>query len=662
MTTPATHDVDATVEQIHRLVQAGCEIVRVTVPSTRDAEALPEIRRRLQASGIRVPLVADIHFSPAAAMMAVEHVEKVRINPGNYADTKRFKVWEYTDAEYQAELERIEERFKPLVLRAKERGVSLRIGTNHGSLSDRILNRYGDTPLGMVESALEFVRICERHGHHELILSMKSSNPMVMIRAYRLLSERMAAEGMNYPFHLGVTEAGDGEDGRIKSAVGIGALLEEGIGDTIRVSLTEDPVAEVPVAFALVDKYNHWIQSAQANSTGPSITDFSIAAATYARREAARLDVGKVSLGGGEPVRVECRLRAPLSDAAAVEEEIRSLEAPATTPDARAEILEVDLHQPSDIPKLEPLSQRLRSRSEGPALSLRMESTLASAVSASDLAKLAQVFDRLTLRLDASSDGHPSLERLLRAAQTQSVALHLEMCAEDEGSAASAHLARLAGRCHSESGRLPLLSLEIPAGVSPVVPYRVLARTLSESGIAAPLLLRVDVTDRLEDPLLFPSVYLGSLLCDGLGDAVRIEHYGSPADSLRLAFNILQGTRLRLFKTEFISCPSCGRTQFDLEETTRRIKARTAHLKGVKIAIMGCIVNGPGEMADADFGYVGWGPGKVSLFVGKDLIEKDIPYAEADERLVGLIKEHGRWTEPPVAGTPAALPAGGARD
>ncbi|MCI0657181.1 MAG: flavodoxin-dependent (E)-4-hydroxy-3-methylbut-2-enyl-diphosphate synthase, partial [Acidobacteria bacterium] len=584
------------------------------------------------------------------------------INPGNYADTKRFKVWEYTDAEYRAELERIEERFKPLVRRAKERGVSLRIGTNHGSLSDRILNRYGDTPLGMVESALEFVRICERHGHRELILSMKSSNPMVMIRAYRLLSERMAAEGMNYPFHLGVTEAGDGEDGRIKSAVGIGALLEEGIGDTIRVSLTEDPVAEVPVAFALVDKYNRWIQSTQNTSTGPSITDFSIAAAAYFRREAARLDVGKVSMGGGEPVRVECRLRAPLGDSAAVEEELRSLEAPSSTPDARAEILEVDLLQPPDIPRLEQLSRRLRSRPDAPALSLRMDSALTPAVSASDLAKLAQICDRITLRLDASfSEGRPWLE-LLGAAQTQAVALHLEMRAEHEGSAASAHLARMAGRCYSETGRLPLLSLETAVGVSPVVPYRVLTRTLSESGITAPLLLRVDVTNRLEDPLLFPSVYLGSLLCDGIGDAVRIEHYGSPADSLRLAFNILQGTRLRLFKTEFISCPSCGRTQFDLEETTRRIKARTAHLKGVKIAIMGCIVNGPGEMADADFGYVGWGPGKVSLFVGKDLIEKDIPYAEADERLVGLIKEHGRWTEPPVAGTPTALPAGGARD
>jgi (E)-4-hydroxy-3-methylbut-2-enyl-diphosphate synthase len=662
MTTPATHDVDATVEQVRRLVQAGCEIVRVTVPSTRDAEALPEIRRRLQAAGIRVPLVADIHFSPAAAMMAVEHVEKVRINPGNYADTKRFKVWEYTDAEYQAELERIEERFKPLVLRAKARGVSLRIGTNHGSLSDRILNRYGDTPLGMVESALEFVRICERHGHKDLILSMKSSNPMVMIRAYRLLAERMAAEGMDYPFHLGVTEAGDGEDGRIKSAVGIGALLEEGIGDTIRVSLTEDPVAEIPVAFSLVEKYNRWIQAAEPPPADPVAPLRFAPGDSYARRDSSRLEIGRIPLGGGEPVRVECRLRAPLGDLMEVEHELRSLEGPAATPDARAEILEVDISRESDIPNLEEISRRLRARPEAPALSLRLSPALTTHGNLQDLARLSRLCDRLTLPLDASSPDNPWLEPMLQATRSHGVALHLEIHLKDVGPDGPAHLARLAGRCHSETGRMPMLSLESAVGVSPVLPYQALATALARAGVPAPLLLRVDVTDRLEDSLLFPSVYLGSLLCDGIGDAVRIEHYGSPADSLRLAFNVLQGTRLRLFKTEFISCPSCGRTQFDLEETTRRIKARTAHLKGVKIAIMGCIVNGPGEMADADFGYVGWGPGKVSLFVGKDLIEKDIPYAEADERLVGLIKEHGRWTEPPLSGTPAALPAGGVRD
>jgi len=656
MTTPATHDVDATVEQIRRLVEAGCEIVRVTVPSTRDAEALPEIRRRLENERIRVPLVADIHFSPAAAMLAVEHVEKVRINPGNYADTKRFKIWEYTDAEYEAELARLEQRFKPLVLRAKERGVALRIGTNHGSLSDRILNRYGDTPLGMVESALEFVRICERHGHRSLILSMKSSNPMVMIQAYRLLAARMAGEGMDYPFHLGVTEAGDGEDGRIKSAVGIGALLEEGIGDTIRVSLTEDPVAEIPVAFALVEKYNRHLSS-ETISQPPRPSPAS-PGATYTRRLSTRLAVGPVALGESEPVRVECVLKAPLTDAAAVEEELRSLAGSTATPDAKAEILEVPLSRPGEIPHLARLVEALRSRASGPAVSAALGGSLAHS-GALPLEALAGCA-RITLAL--STDAAALRPLLRRAARDLGLALHLEARVADESAAPFVQLVDLARWCRDEAGSLPLLSLDIAAGISPIVPYRCLASVLSDRQVDAPLLLRVDASRFAEDPLLFSSVYLGSLLCDGVGDAVRVEGYLAPEDSLRLAFNILQGTRLRLVKTEFISCPSCGRTQFDLEETTRRIKARTAHLKGVKIAIMGCIVNGPGEMADADFGYVGWGPGKVSLFVGKDLIEKDIPYAEADERLVRLIKSHGRWTEPPVAAPSAPLPVGGARD
>jgi len=665
MTTPATHDVDATVEQIRRLVDTGCEIVRVTVPSTKDAEALPQIRRRLEADRIRVPLIADIHFSPAAAMMAVEHVEKVRINPGNYADTKRFKVWEYTDAEYQSELERIEERFRPLVLRSKQRGVSLRIGTNHGSLSDRILNRYGDTPLGMVESALEFVRICERYGHKELILSMKSSNPMVMIRAYRLLAERMAAEGMDYPFHLGVTEAGDGEDGRIKSAVGIGSLLEDGIGDTIRVSLTEDPVAEIPVAFALAEKYNAWLRKSAEKATAvPAAHPQSSAAlppppaATYSRRESCRLEVGIVCLGSHEPVRVECLLRSALQDPVSLDRELRSLEGPPAAPDARVEILEVDLRGKDAIPRVEELARRLREGGPLPALSVRIAAHRMGDLQDSDLNRLSKCCDRWTLRLNAASpDGGETLNRMLRHADGGRPTIGLEFEADHLIERIVPRLAGLAANCHAVTGRLPLLSLAAATGLSPVGPYRLLAKALSEAGIAAPLLLVADAVGRREDALLFSSVYLGSLLCDGIGDAVRVEHFGSPADSLRLAFNILQGTRLRLFKTEFISCPSCGRTQFDLEETTRRIKSRTAHLKGVKIAIMGCIVNGPGEMADADFGYVGWGPGKVSLFVGKDLVEKDIPFAEADERLVRLIQEHGKWIDPPVFGAPATVPA-----
>jgi len=666
MTTPATSDVEATVSQIRQLVEAGCEIVRVTVPATKDAEALPRIRERLAAGGIRVPLVADIHFSPAAAMMAVEHVEKVRVNPGNYADTKRFATREYSDDEYRAELERIEERFTPLVLRAKERGVSIRIGTNHGSLSDRILNRYGDTPLGMVESALEFVRICERHSFREIILSMKSSNPGVMIRAYRLLAERMASEGMDYPFHLGVTEAGDGEDGRIKSAIGIGSLLEDGIGDTIRVSLTEDPVAEIPVAFALADRYNALFGGTGARSapSAPPAPSLPVpAAAAYSRRPAARVFLGAVSLGGKDPVRVESLLRAPLNDIEGVASEILALSGTPALPDARAEILEVDLEGAEDLSGLQRLARLLHARPSPLALSVRTGLPALSRFRPRDLEQIGEVCHRLTIRLaDPRSGGTEALGKLAASPAIRGLSLCLQSALPGDEEESLRALIALADGWRQIQGADPILALDVPPGESPIRPYRNLAARLSESGPPSPILLVASTTGRREDPLLFTSVHLGSLLCDGIGDAVRVEGFGTPADSLRLGFNILQGTRLRLFKTEFISCPSCGRTQFDLEETTRRIKARTGHLKGVKIAIMGCIVNGPGEMADADFGYVGWGPGKVSLFVGKDLVEKDVPFAEADERLVRLIREHGRWTDPPPETTSPPPPAHGDRE
>ena len=652
MTTPATSDVEATVSQIRRLVEAGCEIVRVTVPATKDAEALPLIRERLAADGIRVPLVADIHFSPAAAMMAVEHVEKVRINPGNYADTKRFAIREYSDDEYRAELERIEERFTPLVLRAKERGVSIRIGTNHGSLSDRILNRHGDTPLGMVESALEFVRICERHSFREIILSMKSSNPGVMIRAYRLLAERMAAEGMDYPFHLGVTEAGDGEDGRIKSAIGIGSLLEDGIGDTIRVSLTEDPVAEIPVAVALTERYNALFRATGIPSAPIAPSPPAPAASACSRRIAARVFLGGVSLGGHEPVRVEALLRAPLNDIERLASEILALSGTPAFPEARAEILEVDLDGAEDLSGLQHLARLLHARPSPLALSVRTDLPALSRYRPRELEKIGKVCHRLTIRLaDPRSGGTEALGKLAASPAIRGLSLCLQSALPGDEAESLRALTVLADGWRQIQGADPILALDVPPGESPISPYRNLAARLSESGPPSPILLVASVAGRREDPLLFTSVHLGSLLCDGIGDAVRVEGFGTPADSVRLGFNVLQGTRLRLFKAEFISCPSCGRTQFDLEETTRRIKARTGHLKGVKIAVMGCIVNGPGEMADADFGYVGWGPGRISLFVGKDLVEKDVPSAEADERLVRLIQEHGRWTDPPPGAT-----------
>ena len=658
MTTPATSDVDGTVAQIRRLVEAGCEIVRVTVPSTKDAEALPVIRRRLTQEGIHVPLVADIHFSPAAAMMAVEHVEKVRINPGNYADTKRFKVREYTDAEYAAELQRIEQRFTPLVVRAKERGVSLRIGTNHGSLSDRILNRYGDTPLGMAESALEFVRICEGRGFRDIILSMKSSNPLVMIRAYRLLAERMQVDGMDYPFHLGVTEAGDGEDGRIKSAIGIGSLLEDGIGDTVRVSLTEDPVAEVPVAFRLVEKFNAWVSERPAPSAPGGAAP---AASAYTRRPTSRISVGNTGMGGQEPVRVESLLSASPARSERVRSELATLTGTATLPDARTEILEVALEAPGVIPSIRDLTRLVRGVPNPPALSLGLGTPVLMHLPVEELEALVGEADRISLRLDPRrGEAKEAVVRLASSLGSVLTSGPPALCLQgrvdgDPGPAVEALIA-LARDWKELRGVEPILALDISPDLSPIRPYRLLAAGLSATGVGSPLLLVANNAGRGEDPLLSSSVYLGSLLCDGIGDAVRVEEFGSPADSMRLAFNILQGTRLRLTKTEFISCPSCGRTQFDLEETTRRIKARTAHLKGVKIAIMGCIVNGPGEMADADFGYVGWGPGKVSLFVGKELVEKDIPFARADERLIRLIREHGRWKEP-VDEDPPAAPA-----
>jgi (E)-4-hydroxy-3-methylbut-2-enyl-diphosphate synthase len=508
MTTTRTQDVEATQAQVERLVDVGCEIVRITAPTVTDARAIGEIRRRLRARGIRVPLVADIHFSPAAALEAAEHVEKVRINPGNFADQKVFRVREYTEDEYRAELERIEERFTPLVLKCRERGIAMRIGSNHGSLSDRIMNRYGDTPAGMVESALEFARIARAHDYHDLVFSMKASNPKVMIQAYRLLVARMEQEGMDYPLHLGVTEAGLGEDGRIKSAVGIGALLDDGLGDTVRVSLTEEPEAEVPVARRLVAPYNAGLPGARP-CDGPAER---IDPYQYTRRPTSTVDVG-VEVGGGAPVAV-----------------------------------------------LEPPEPALGGRA-------------------------------------------PDLRALAR----------------------------------------------LPAPVpwyDAVRAYRALAARLDRDGDRRPLHLALDTGGDALEVLLRTATVFGSLLCDGLGDSVGLEAPLAAEDRERLLFGVLQGAGVRITKSEFVSCPSCGRTLFDLQETTERIRARTAHLQGVKIAIMGCVVNGPGEMADADFGYVGGSPGRVNLYVGKEMVEKGVPEAEADERLVDLIRAHGKWTEP----------------
>ncbi len=616
MTTPSTRDTRGTVAQIIRMVDAGCEIVRLTVPTTADADNIPNIRAGLMSAGIDVPLVADIHFTPAAAMLAAEYVEKVRINPGNYADRKKFAVREYTDEQYGEELDRIREAFTPLVLKCRERNVSMRIGTNHGSLSDRILNRFGDTPRGMVESALEFVRICEELDYRELILSMKASNPVVVLEAYRLLVSAMDDEAMDYPLHLGVTEAGDGEDARIKSAIGIGALLEEGIGDTIRVSLTEDPVEEIPVAVAMAAPFNGLDPDVETGSpiSLPAIADLTQASP---RRPGSRNN-GHVPVevplpAGGEPEALQALLDAASED---MPVETVSVTLTGTGPDLAA------------------LRAVLAVKAPDARLSVQVDST--------QLAGLDQILphaDRLHW-----TGGQGNGEALFSRLAAAGTGLLIETGGPD-ADAASTLAATLAAAALKAGVRDVSVTLSPSCLPTPLLAVRLLAGRLDRAGLDVGIVLLDRPHDRNADPRLGPGSSLGGLLCEGTGDAIQIA-LPDPVESHRRAFDILQAARVRITRTDFISCPSCGRTLFDLEETTARIKKRTSHLKGLKIAIMGCIVNGPGEMADADFGYVGWGEDKIALFVGMDMVAKDIPTAEADDRLVQLIKSHDKWVDP----------------
>jgi (E)-4-hydroxy-3-methylbut-2-enyl-diphosphate synthase len=624
MTISDTKDTEAVVRETRGLVEAGCEIVRITAPTIHHAENLRNIRDRLRAEGIGVPLVADIHFTPQAAMIAAEYVEKVRINPGNYADRKLFAVKEYTDAEYLAELDHMAEKFIPLVRKCKERGVAMRIGTNHGSLSDRIMNRYGDTPEGMVESALEFVRIAEAEGYRDMILSMKASSPFIMITAYRLLAARMVELGMDYPFHLGVTEAGEGEDGRIKSAIGIGSLLEDGIGDTIRVSLTEDSIHEIPVAQALVKKFNEGLgEPGVAEKTGPIHWDV----LERERRETLKVRTEDLSVGSGEPFAVTTTWDLAEADPAGLLQYLQSTHEIQERGDfiyLRSE------HGPETLASL-------RGQIQGLVPGLRVGYSTQKLESA--MAGL-NIFDGVLLKISLDTTGGQILE-LARAAEQKRKWLELRF---PSFAFAREHQEFLA--------LLPpaLISLET---TDPIHDYRKLARLFSEKKIFLPLHLYIRAHG-FSQPLLEGSSAVGALLKDGIGDSIEMGDLELPV-SLSLAFNILQATRLRISKAEFIACPSCGRTLFDLQETTQRIKTKTAHLKGVKIAIMGCIVNGPGEMADADFGYVGGGPGKIHLYVGKDCVEKNIPTDIADEKLIELIKSHGKWSDPVQAKERRAL-------
>ena len=582
MITCDTMDTEASIAQTIELAEAGCEIVRITAPTVKDSANLENIVRGLRERGCAVPIVADIHFKPEAAMEAAKWVEKVRINPGNYADSKKFKILEYTDAQYAAELKRIRERFSPLVKLCQELGRAMRIGTNHGSLSDRIMNRYGDTPLGMVESALEFARIARDLDYHAFVFSMKSSNPKVMINAYRLLVARLREEGedWNYPIHLGVTEAGEGEDARIKSAIGIGSLLRDGIGDTIRVSLTEDSVHEIPVARTLADIVGQAVAAATLpeENTGQAervpYNPFE-----YERRGSSKIERGGIKLGGDELIRVVVRQA--------------SFDKVAHKLDRMGDYQPEIVYETAGVVEVDPRDTAAMARlneSEAPEFVTVRDDVAMPVVTA--------------FRLLAATipPHHPIL--------LKDVLVGTARCAVRENTIGLA-----------EGTRTP------QSGVPP--------------------------SDFLST-LLTAATNIGSLLCDGIGDAILIQGEEAPGQALRLSYNILQAAGSRIFKTDYVACPSCGRTLFNLQTTTARIKAATSHLKGVKIAIMGCIVNGPGEMADADFGYVGGAPGKVNLYVGKTAVKFNIPEADAVERLQDLIREHGKWVDP-VGATPALV-------
>lgn len=629
MTTTRTADAGATAAQIVRLARAGCAMVRVTVPSRPDAEALPEIRRLLRHEGIRVPLIADIHFTPAVAMLVVEHVEKVRVNPGNFADRKSLKGEVYDSSRWAEDVERAYNLFAPLVDRARELGVALRIGTNHGSLSDRIVERFGDSPQGMVESALEFVEVCQDRGHHNVVISMKASNTQVMVRAYRLLAERLDAAFEPYPLHLGVTEAGGGDEGRIKSAAGIAALLVDGLGDTIRVSLTEDPVNEIPVARELVRVFGvtRWDPI-----PAPALEIYERRRPLDpVRRPASPLALRGITLGGEEVPRVE--LIVDRWDSNLVDGILR-----ARPP---VEIVDAVVREPEDLPLARGFLQKFPPETPARALTLATPEVRRAYLAGAGTGPSTEGIDRVGMLVDPDQDDLPGLARVFSTIPRLFImALQGSFPGKEEGRVE--RFARGVAACPAGTAA----ALCACSGEDSVHANRLLAAVLDSQGSPSPILL-VDRPGKEEDPRVSTAGRLAALLLDGIGDGVRIRAENDPLARARLLHNILQASRRRLERADFIACPSCGRTLFDLEETTARVRALTEHLK-LKIAVMGCVVNGPGEMADADFGYVGWGTGKVALFVGREMVEKDVPSSEAPERLVHLIKARGRWVDPPV--------------
>ena len=623
MTTTDTMDTLATVEQSIRCIEAGSELIRITAPSKREAENLLNIKTELRKRGYKTPIVADIHFTPNAAEIAARIVEKVRVNPGNYVDKKKFELLEYSDAEYLEEIERIRERFTPLVKICKEYGTAMRIGTNHGSLSDRIMSRYGDTPIGMVESAMEFLRIAESENYYNIVLSMKSSNPQVMVQAYRLLIQNMHSElGHCYPLHLGVTEAGDGEDGRIKSAIGIGTLLEDGIGDTIRVSLTEDPEFEIPVCKNIVKRYEERSVVKTKENLSPLISS-AFNPFEYSRRET--FEVNNI---GARHVPV-------------VVADLHKIEK--ITPHALEDIgytydAVTDKWNISDVAAdyLFTADQVVDFALPG---TLKVICNYRTWLTSEDKEKYLPIFDDRqylddkTLKsavvnfvmTDCYSEGYPAIDREALFAKLKSDRTAV-ICLSSASKNAVQHIRKMFLELQGQD-------IKNPAVIITESPH-----------------------ENTDESLIHYAIETGALLLDGFGDGVCLGHrYNEkniPTNNKLLnsiAFGILQATRTRISKTEYISCPSCGRTLFDLQETTARIRAVTNHLKGVKIAIMGCIVNGPGEMADADFGYVGSGPGKITLYKGKEVVKRAVSEEVAVTELINLIKENEAWVEPPAS-------------
>jgi (E)-4-hydroxy-3-methylbut-2-enyl-diphosphate synthase len=603
MTTADTMNTEKSVEETISLAKVGCEIVRLTAPSKKDAQNLQVIKDEIIKQGYDIPLVADIHFTPNAAEVAADIVEKIRVNPGNYADKKQFNEYDYTDESYQAELERIEEKFTPLVLKCKKNEVAMRIGTNHGSLSDRILSRYGDTPLGMVESAMEFIHICEKNEYYELVLSMKASNPKVMVQAYRLLVAAMIEKGMNYPLHLGVTEAGEGEDGRIKSAIGIGVLLEDGIGDTIRVSLTESAEAEIPVAQNLVKRYSHREDHEPIETVSPTFID----PYEYTRRK-----THSIKNIGSEYVPV---VMADFS----LKKEIKQ---------ASFFALGYNYSVPLDKWNITDKACDYVFTNKN-TVNFEIPGTLG----------LIHEYNTWVAEKNRPNrfpflDTKQYLSDCERHEKLNFVYVLLADCTEE-----------LFEKLNQDRTAVLIIDTYNKHGLAE---QRMIFNSLIQNKCKAPVVIGRAYGDLAQEELqIDASVDMGGLLIDGLGDGIFIaaENCGGDLFLNDTAFGILQATRTRISKTDYISCPSCGRTLFDLQETTAKIRAKTNHLKGLKIGIMGCIVNGPGEMADADYGYVGTGKGKITLYKEKTVVKKNIAEENALDELIELIKEHGDWVE-----------------